>query len=55
MQTIQKAGYASRDSFSGIGMFMPYTPARNVNGMKIVPMIVSTLTMSLVLFETTDT
>ena len=31
-QTSQNNGYANGEAFSGIGMFMPYTPARNVSG-----------------------
>ena len=35
-------------------MFMPYTPARNVNGTKIVETIVNVFMMSFMRFETSD-
>src|SRR6187549_1479787 len=54
-QTIQKAGYAQvRPSSGKWWKFIPYTPARNVSGIKMLLMIVSTFMISFMRLETED-
>ncbi len=53
-QISQKIGYMPGHSFSGTRMFMPYTPARNESGMKIVLITVSTFMISFMRLEIAD-
>ena len=53
-QSNQNTGYMCSQLFSGIRMFIPYTPARKVSGMKIVLIMVSTFMISFIWLDMDD-